>query len=282
MTYAAYLAIFLGVPLAALAILTWRDTQSRQVQALLRPSAGAMLWPALLAHVVVAVLWTTPWDNYLVATSVWWYEPERVLGLVLGWVPIEEYSFFVLQTVMTGLWLIWLLRRMPPAELSPNQGNHAIITGWRWRPWRPALLLAAGLGVLWLGAVALLPAGWAAGAYLGLELGWFLLPIIMQILIGGDILWRNRRLLALSLLPPIIYLCATDALAIASGVWIISPQQTLGVLLGGVLPLEEVIFFTLTNTLIVFGMILVITIGSTWLDERQYAAAPDDDNQVLT
>ena len=52
---------------------------------------------------MVAVLYTTPWDNYLVATGVWWYDPHLVAGLVLGWVPIEEYTFFILQTLAMGL-----------------------------------------------------------------------------------------------------------------------------------------------------------------------------------
>lgn len=49
---------------------------------------------ALLLHVVLAVVYTAPWDNYLVATGVWSYNPGLVTGVTLGWVPIEEYTFF--------------------------------------------------------------------------------------------------------------------------------------------------------------------------------------------
>jgi len=55
------------------------------------------------------------------------------------------------------------------------------------------------------------------------------------------------------------YLCAADFLAIGSGTWTISPGQSLNILLGGVLPLEEVVFFLLTNTLVTFGVVLVIS-----------------------
>ena len=33
---------------------------------------------------------------------------DRVVGTI-GYVPIEEYLFFVLQCILTGLWLYWLL-----------------------------------------------------------------------------------------------------------------------------------------------------------------------------
>ena len=42
---------------------------------------------------------------HLVATQVWWYDPQLVTGLLIGWVPIEEYLFFILQPLLTGLWL---------------------------------------------------------------------------------------------------------------------------------------------------------------------------------
>jgi lycopene cyclase domain-containing protein len=113
---------------------------------------------------------------------------------------------------------------------------------------------------VWAAAVVALAAGWQPATYLGLELGWFLPPVVLQLLVGGRILWQQRRLVAISLLPPIVYLSLTDALAIGAGVWSIDPEQTTGLLIGGVLPLEELIFFTLTNVLIVFGMVLFITL----------------------
>ena len=69
MTYAQYLLIFLGGPLVILAALAWRR------RAVLR---ARLPWAGLLALVVVAVVYTTPWDNYLVATGVWYYNPDLV------------------------------------------------------------------------------------------------------------------------------------------------------------------------------------------------------------
>jgi lycopene cyclase domain-containing protein len=60
--------------------------------------AGAVL--ALLA-----LAYTTPWDNYLVYKGIWSYPPGRVMATI-GWVPIEEYMFFVIQTALTSLWFL--------------------------------------------------------------------------------------------------------------------------------------------------------------------------------
>ena len=55
-----------------------------------------------------------------------------------------------------------------------------------------------------------------------------------------------------------IYLSFADALAIRSGTWMIDPAQSLQIYLGGVLPLEEFVFFLVTNVLIVLGMTLIL------------------------
>jgi lycopene cyclase domain-containing protein len=100
--------------------------------------------------------------------------------------------------------------------------------------------------------------GWAPGAYLALILVWALPPIMLQLAVGADILWRYRRLVLTALLTATAYLGAADSLAINAGIWTISPAQSFGVFLGGRLPLEEAVFFLVTNTLIVFGVTLLL------------------------
>ena len=251
MTYVGFLVEFVGIPLAILAFLTWRDWHRGYR---LPPGLNNQpSWLVLLLHVVLAVIWTTPWDNYLVATGVWFYNPALVTGITIGWVPIEEYTFFVVQTLMTGLWLLWLVRHLRVVTMPA--------------PWRPRVrwVSAATVGAVWVVAVAILFAGWQPGTYLGLELIWMLPPIILQLAVGADVLWHQRRLVALALLPPMVYLVVADALAIGSGTWAIAPSQSTGVMLGGVLPLEELIFFGLTNVLIVFGMTLFLAIDKQYL-----------------
>ncbi len=93
---------------------------------------------------------------------------------------------------------------------------------------------------------------------LGWELAWAIPPLLLQALFGGDILWRQWRLVAGIIAPVTLYLSCVDALAIHSGIWTIDPRQSLGILLVGVLPLEELLFFTLTSTLVAFGLTLGI------------------------
>jgi lycopene cyclase domain-containing protein len=113
-----------------------------------------------------------------------------------------------------------------------------------------------------LGSIILLASGWQPGIYMGLELVWAVPPIALQLVFGADILWRNRRLVALVIIPLTIYLSMADAIAIAGGIWTISPQKSVGLLLGGILPVEEFLFFLLTNTLVTFGVTLVLAQAS--------------------
>jgi lycopene cyclase domain-containing protein len=219
-------------------------------------------------------VYTTPWDNYLVATRVWWYDPNLVTGITFGWVPLEEYTFFVLQPLLTGLWLLYLARHLPALveQRRPVLGcRGAGVRGCGGEtlcvisPLPPCSLAPllfflppSLIGLIWLGAVLILVSGWQPGAYLALELGWALPPIMLQLAFGADILWRQRRLVWLSLLFPTLYLSLADAIAIKAGTWTINPAQSLNIFLGGSLPLEEFLFFLLTNTLIVFGMTLAL------------------------
>lgn len=250
MTYFGFLALFLLPPLLIFFLLyLWDQRNSNDL-----PRALQSVPPlaALCVLVVVAVIYTTPWDNYLVATNVWWYDPALVTGIVIGWVPIEEYTFFVLQTLMTGLWTLFLVRRLGRVGGASSDDSLSAGSGW---PSRITSLVIGGL--LFVGSMWLLVGGWKPGTYLGLELSWALLPLLLQLGVGADILWRYRRLVFWCLIPPTVYLCIGDAIAIGSGTWTIDPQQSTGLLIGN-LPIEEIIFFLLTNMLVVFGLILAL------------------------
>lgn len=250
MTYFGFLLQFVGIPIAIFALLNWLD--ARNDRAMPQPLTSWSAGTVIVALVVVAVAYTTPWDNYLVATGVWWYDENLVTGLVIGWVPIEEYTFFVVQTIMTGLFTAWLMRRMPIAPL-PNNGLRIrqIATGFA--------------GIIWLASIVILlmtfifpDSFWRYGTYLGLELSWGLIPIMLQLIVGADILWRHRATVITAILTTWIYLSVGDAFAIQSGTWTIDPAQSLPILIGGILPIEEAIFFLITNVLVVFGMTLVM------------------------
>ena len=204
------------------------------------------VWIAIGIHILLALIYTTPWDNYLVATGVWYYNPQLVTGIVLGYVPIEEYTFFILETLFAGLWWWFLARRQNPKaeKFIPSSkirfGSFAVLC------------------VLWIIFTALFFTGPPSLTYLSIIFFWALPPIALQLLFGADILWRHRKLVALTILPMALYLSVVDLLAITASTWTIAPDQSTGILLGGVLPIEEAIFFLVTVTLVTFGMTLFL------------------------
>lgn len=57
----------------------------------------------IIALCALALIYTTPWDNYIIYHKAWWYRKDAVIGTI-GYVPIEEYLFFIIQTIFTSLW----------------------------------------------------------------------------------------------------------------------------------------------------------------------------------
>ena len=245
MRYFGFLARFVVIPLILLRVLLWRDRRAG-----VRPFIELTNWPgdkALLAHAVIAVSYTTIWDNYLVYSKIWGYDRKLVSGVRLGYVPIEEYTFFVLQPLMTGSLLLWLSRRIP-GETAPAASNAALRV-------LPTAALTAG----WAASLLGLWSGGPRWRYMSLILSWALPPVILQTAFGGDILWRHRKLIASAVIPASFYLGAADSRAIRAGTWHISSRKTLGIDVIPHLPLEEFVFFCLTNLLLVFGVTLIMS-----------------------
>lgn len=244
MAYFEFLSGFIGVPALIFALV---NGSLRRKGKMLPNSLRA--WPVLpvvAGHVVLALLYTTPWDNYLVATRVWWYDPLLVSGFLIGYVPIEEYLFFIGQTLVVGMVLLLAVRLAP--EFPPFRSRPSL------RLWATAISIS-----VWAFGVFLLAADYVAGAYLGLELAWAMIPITIQMAFGADILWHYRRPVIWTLVPASIFLSLADAIAIRSGTWTIGPEQSLGIHIGGILPVEEFVFFVLTTALVVFGMTLMLS-----------------------
>jgi lycopene cyclase domain-containing protein len=244
MTYFGFLLRFLFLPILVFLIITlWDNKRGKQINGFRN---GKAVWTAIAVHVLLAVTYTTPWDNYLVATGVWYYNPDLVTGVVFGYVPIEEYTFFVVETVLAGLWWWFLARRLsPPAnEFKPNKRLVQISSG--------------VLVLVWTIFTYLFFFGDVKWTYLGITLFWALPAILPQFLFGADILWHYRKLVFWAIMVPGTYLSLMDIVALSDTTWSISKSQTTGVLFFGILPLEEVVFFFITNVLITFGMTLLL------------------------
>jgi lycopene beta-cyclase len=230
----SYLQFHLVFILPPLILLAW-----------LRPwrAVGEGSWRFIPLLAVIAFVYTTPWDNYLVWRGVWGYGEQRVIG-VIGFVPIEEYLFFLLQPLLTGLWLYLVLGRRRAA--APRAVP------------RPTAVRAGGAVAylsLALAGAALLTT--TPGTYMGLILAWAAPVLAGQWAYAGHRIAAHGRTAILGIAIPTLYLWVADAVAIRLGIWEISPVYTVGLRPFG-LPVEEALFFLVTNVLVVQGLILFL------------------------
>jgi lycopene cyclase domain-containing protein len=266
MTYFGFLLRFLLIPIGGLvAIQLWRLQRSA---ATARRRIGA-LWASAAIQVALALLYTSPWDNYLVASGVWRYDPALVSGRVIGHVPLEEYTFFVLETLLVAQWWCLISNLIRPAAHRPSK--------------QLRIISFAGVAAVWIISTAVLLGGWKPGTYLTFIVSWALPPMAIQLAFGADILWQHRKLLAAVILPLGTYLSIADAIAIAGAIWTISPAQSTRLLLGN-LPVEEAAFFFATVFLLTFGMTLSLAPESparlTFLVRKLQALSRSGDGQA--
>ena len=156
MTYFGFLIRFVFLPIFILAGLVWYDKKRGMgIQGFQKKT----VWTIIGVHILLAVLYTTPWDNYLVATGVWSYNPQLVTGIIFGWVPLEEYIFFVAETLLCGLWWLFLAARI---QLKPNFIPSKVL---RVRSFFVLL-------TIWILFVIMLFSGWRPGTYVSVTFFW--------------------------------------------------------------------------------------------------------------
>ncbi|WP_440988306.1 lycopene cyclase domain-containing protein [Haloarchaeobius baliensis] len=257
-SYAAFLVVFVVVPIA---VLVRRGRRERRRHAAV--ATGLM--------VAAALVYTIPWDNYLIGQGVWWYG-EGAVTFRIWLAPVEEYLFIALQPVLAARWCYhrgWAdagraagVGDTPTTDVTTDGGYVTTPV-----PHETATMAAPRVGGA-LGWLAVAAAGlWAAVSgeafYLGAILAWAAPVLALQWAIGGGFLWTIRRRLAVLVAVPTVYLWAADWLAIRLGIWVISPTHTVGVGLFG-LPVEEMTFFLVTNLLVVQGIVLFHRVVARW------------------
>ncbi|HEV3050377.1 MAG TPA: lycopene cyclase domain-containing protein [Longimicrobium sp.] len=230
MTYLQFHLVFILPPLLVLALASRPHLRRLGQRAL----------PSLPGVILLALVYTTPWDSELIRRGVWGYGPERVIGTI-GLIPIEEYLFFILQPLLAGLWFY----RLAPA---PGDDAGPAAPGVRWGGTAVYAALAL-LGVWMLGR--------EEGTYLGMILAWAAPVLAAQWALTAGSIAAAPRAFALGVAVPTLYLWMADAVAIHLGIWRISETQTLGIKFGP-LPLEEATFFLATNLLVVQGLMLFL------------------------
>jgi lycopene cyclase domain-containing protein len=249
LTYFQFHLLFVAPPLLLLAGATARRAvPAVRVRVLGRRLDARVVGVGLM--ILLALVYTTPWDSYLIQQGAWGYGEGAVAARFLA-VPLGEYLFFVVQTVLTALWL-YLLPTRPAAgdSVRITVGQRALGIG------------AGGLFVLagWL--IAARP----SGLYLGTLLLWAGPVLALQWGFGWPYLWRLRRTVALGVGAPTLYLWLADRAALAIGVWHLSPELTTGLALPVLgLPIEEAAFFLLTNLFVVQGLVLWLWVSDRWL-----------------
>jgi len=95
--------------------------------------------------------------------------------------------------------------------------------------------------------------------YLIFELVWALPIVLAQWIVGHGVLRRAWRMIVVGAGAPTLYFSAADAVAIHQHIWTLTPSRILGLHVGP-LPIEEAIFFLVTNLMVVQGLLLL---GST-------------------
>ena len=199
----------------------------------------------LLVIVALALLYTTPWDNYLIEYGVWHYGEGVVAGTIWH-APLEEYLFILLQPIVTALWLSRVHEGGAP---GPTASTRDRLVG-----------LAAGALVGAVGA-ALLTSD--PTFYLGAILLWAAPVLAIQWLVGWPYLWHHRRIVGVGVAVPTLYFCVADRVALWRDLWVIADRYTVGVAPFG-LPVEEALFFLVTNLFIVQGLVLYEWVLARW------------------
>lgn len=191
---------------------------------------------------IVAFIYTTPWDNYLVYKEVWGYPEDRVSSTWF-YVPVEEYFFFIIQSFFTAFLLGALLFKIPMNSKSDFRSV-------KLNRWLAFLFLVASIICIFL-------MQWDSLLYLSLILSWSLPIFALQFYFGGDLLVKMGKVYPLGIIIPSLYLSLADSYAINKGVWYLSETYTMGIKIFN-LPIEEIIFFFVTNAMLVQGLLLVL------------------------
>lgn len=240
MTYFAFHLIFIAPALLVAGYLA-RDALRADARSIAR---------AIAAVCGIAILYTTPWDQYLIARGIWTYDASRIAG-TLGHVPIEEYAFFVLQPILASLVLLALGNdRFTRARQYTATSAQSRAVARRVRiAWTGFWLMVSVAGVLLFNG--------ERTTYLALILTWAGPVLAAQSFLAATALARHAGRAALAVAVTTLYLSSADRVAIASGIWHIAEDTSTGFALLG-LPLEEAVFFLVTNLLVVQGLLLFL------------------------
>jgi lycopene cyclase domain-containing protein len=204
---------------------------------------------ALGLVLVAVVVFTTPWDNLAAKWGIWGF-PREKYSLRLGYLPVEEYAFFVLQSLNVMLAVRALFRFFPDWLTGQETG---ISEG---------TLICLAASILPWGLIALqfhwLRRKSGPRVNYAIHLAWFLPVIYLQWVVAPFLFLAHVGLLALVTGAFGVYYTLADLVAVQAGTWFFDEKQITGVKLAGVLPWEEIAFFFLTSLLVAQSYLLLL------------------------
>ncbi|OTF04061.1 lycopene cyclase domain-containing protein [Halorubrum sp. SD612] len=189
--------------------------------------------------VAIAYFYTTPWISYMIRQGAWSYADGAVLVRALS-IPLGEYLFFTIQTVVTAfaLHLLGFDPTFREGDFDRRPRIAGVVAG--------VAMVAGGLWLTTLGSSFL---------YLGGLIAWVGPVVALQWAVGGGYLVRTPRTWLAATLLPAAYFWVADRIAIAMGTWRLSAEYTTGVAVLG-LPIEEMLFFAAAGVMTVNGLVL--------------------------
>ena len=203
-----------------------------------------------LGLVLAAVMvFTTPWDNLAAKWGIWGF-PREKYSVRIGYLPIEEYVFFLLKSVNVML-AVRALFHFVPDWLIGQETDIGIVT---------LICLAASIIPWALIAFNLRRLRRKAGPCVNyaIHLAWFFPVIYAQWVMAPALFLGHAGLLALVTAAFGVYYTLADLAAVRAGTWFFDEKQITGVKLGGVLPWEEIAFFFLTSLLVAQSYLLLL------------------------
>ncbi|MBN1634603.1 MAG: lycopene cyclase domain-containing protein [Ignavibacteria bacterium] len=224
MTYIEFLLIFTVIPIFILLFLLRKYLDTTYIK-----------W--LFVVSVIAFVATAGWDNYAVYSGIWHFPEDKTLGIKLFYVPVEEYIFFFLQTYTTGLVQFIFIKK----NLKLNLKNLSFLI-------TPVLIFQTN-------EIMKLP--FDKYNYLFHLFSWGGIFILIQIIAGRKKILNNISKIVLPSFIMTLYFSIADSISIGYGIWDFDPMQTIGVRIFNI-PLEEILFFLVTNILITEAMILFL------------------------
>jgi lycopene beta-cyclase len=231
-----YWQFHLVFTLPLLAFMLWLNRKNQQAQ------NSTHRWGTLIL-VLLAVIYTTPWDSYLIQQNIWNYQPENIL-FTIYYIPIEEYFFFIIQTIIACFFCAYLMNRkglkqsQVPMSVSPRHifyfllFNLGLMTLWWFTPQKESL------------------------RYIQLIFYWAMPIIFLQWSLGGSLLLRHWKLILSAIAILTTYFWFADSVAIYMEIWGFPSETITQTQLFGILPIEEALFFLLTHVMVVQGYFL--------------------------